>query len=92
MITKYLIPIIAILSFAGGSFFGTKVLTKKIPPCPACNCPPATEVHLADFDVEKLNNKKGTFNYNPSISNVRIVIEARDSAVFKEMIRSALKK
>jgi hypothetical protein len=62
------------------------------PQPPACNCPPATEVHLADFDVEKLNNKRGTFNYNPSISNVRLVIEAKDTAVFKQMIREALKK
>jgi hypothetical protein len=86
MITKYLIPIIAILSFAGGSFFGTKVLAPKpqkivIPACPACNCPAA--VSLQGFDVSKLNNKKGTFNYSPVLNNPVIKLDCGDSVLLK---------
>lgn len=95
MIAKYLIPIVAILSFGGGSFFGTKVLAPKpqkieIPPCPKCpdlQCPPA--VSLNSFDAEKLNNKKGNFHLHNNISNVQLKIEAKDSTMLKALLRQA---
>lgn len=91
MITKYLLPLVAILGMAAGSA-GTVVLTKavkpriEIPPCPACNCPPATEVQLQNFDVEKLNNKKGNFTYSPSLNNVTVKITCADSTLLKQLL------
>jgi hypothetical protein len=74
---------------SGGTLFIAKMIKPeiKIPSCPACNCPPATEVHLQDFDLEKLNNKKGTFSYSPQLNNVRVIIESKDSLLFKQMLR-----
>lgn len=94
--SKYLILLIASAAFIAGGVLGgiggSRIATKSIKaataPCPACNCPPATEVKLADFDVKELNNKKGTFNYNPTISNVRLIIEAKDSTLLKQLLKS----
>ena len=91
MLTKYLLPLAAIISFAGGSFFGVKVLTKKCPDCevkcPDVICPPA--VSLQTFDPEKLNNKKGNFHLHNTLSDVTIVIEAKDSLLIKQLLRQA---
>ncbi len=93
MIAKYLIPIVAILSFGGGTFFGTKVLDKKCPDCnptfkcPEVTCPPA--VSLNNFDADKLNNKKGNFHLHNNISNVQLKIEAKDSTLVKALLRQA---
>lgn len=57
-----------------------------------CNCPPAAVVELApDFDVSKINNKKGTFEYAPTttFTNVQIVIQAKDTALFFKMLKEA---
>lgn len=72
----------------GGIQIGSKTTRAAILPCPACNCPPAVEVKLAEFDVEKINNKRGTFNYNPTISNARIVIESKDSTLLKQLLKT----
>lgn len=91
MFAKYLLPIVAILGMAAGSF-GTVILTKavkpriEIPACPACNCPPATEVQLQNFDVEKLNNKKGNFTYSPSLNNVTVKITCSDSTLLRQLL------
>ena len=94
MLTKYLIPLVAIVGFAGGSLFGVKALTKKCPPCeikcpeiPDCSCPPV--VSLQTFDPEKLNNKKGNFHLHNTLSDVTIVIEAKDSLLIKQLLRQA---
>jgi hypothetical protein len=92
MITKYLIPLVAIISFGGGSLFGTKMLAPKppeIPPCPDCKCPPAVEVDLQNFDLGKLNNKKGSFTYAPSLHNVTVKIDASDSVLIKQILKQA---
>lgn len=95
MLAKYLLPLVAIISFGGGSLFGTKLLAPKpekieIPACPQCPlvvCPPA--VSLQSFDLSKLNNKKGNFTYAPSLHDVTIKIEAKDSTLIKQILRSA---
>lgn len=56
------------------------------PPCPACNCPAA--VSLQNFDLDKLNNKRGTFTYSPQLHDVRLVIESKDSLLLKSLLRS----
>ena len=88
MIAKYIIPIVAIVCFGGGSLFGTKVLAPapiEIPKCPDCSCPPATEVSLQNFDLDKLNNKRGNFTYAPSLHNVTVRIDAKDSALIRQL-------
>jgi hypothetical protein len=80
-----------ILVGSGGTLVISKAIKPeiKIPACPACpSCPPATEVKLQSFDLEKLNNKKGSFTYAPQLNNVTVKIEAKDTAVFKQMLRS----
>lgn len=57
------------------------------PPAPPCNCPPATEVNLANFDVEKFNNKKGAFTYAPSLNNVTVRLDCKDSVLIKQLIK-----
>jgi hypothetical protein len=92
---KYIIPIVAIIGIALGSG-GTIAITKatqptvEIPPVPdcICNCPPSTEVSLQNFDLTKLNNKKGAFTYAPSLHNVTIRIDAKDSVLIKQLLRS----
>lgn len=59
---------------------------KEPPPCPACNCPAA--VSLQNFDLDKLNNKRGTFTYSPQLHDVRLVIESKDSLLLKSLLRS----
>lgn len=55
-----------------------------IPECPACNCPPA--VSLNGFDVDKLNNKKGTFHLHNTISNVTVNV---DSLMLRQLIQAS---
>lgn len=92
IISKFILPIVAALGIAVGSA-GTVMLTKavtpriEIPECPACNCPPATEVQLQNFDVNKLNNKKGNFTYSPSLNNVTVKITCADSALLKQLLK-----
>ena len=91
MISKYLTVAIVLISFGGGTLFGSKVLDKKCPDlkCPAipdCSCPPSVE--MANFDVSKINNKKGEFHLHNSLSNVRIVIEAKDSLLVKQLLKA----
>lgn len=57
----------------------------NVPPCPACNCPPS--VSLQNFDLDKLNNRKGNFTYSPQLSNVTVKIENKDSALVKAILR-----
>lgn len=80
---------IALALFAAGTFFGVKVLTPAPVKCPDCKCPPSTQVDLQNFDLDKLNNKKGHFTYSPSLNNVTVKIEMKDSALFKQMLRQA---
>ena len=59
MITKYIIAIIAVLAFGGGSFFGAKVLTKKCPDCnPKISCPPPEKCPPCNgIDFDKIKSK-----------------------------------
>lgn len=91
--TKYLTAIAVALAFGAGLFLGLRVQPKppeiKIPACPACpslNCPPA--VSLQNFDLEKLNNKRGNFTYSPNLHDVRVVIESKDSVFLKQLIQA----
>lgn len=56
----------------------------QVPPCPPCNCP--ATVSLMNFDMDKLNNKRGTFNYSPQLHDVKVVIESKDSTLLKSLI------
>ena len=78
--------IIAIIAVAvgiaigsGGTLLISKAIKPKIviPKCP--QCPPATQVKMATFDLTKLNNRKGTFNYNPHLENVTVIVTPCDS-------------
>jgi hypothetical protein len=90
MLTKYLLPLVAVIGFGGGTFFGSKVLDKKCPDCaPKLTCPDNVSVELSNFDIDKINNKKGTFHLTNTLSNVRIVIEQKDSALLKQILKSA---
>lgn len=77
-----------------GAFFDAKLLRGKCPEltcpeltCPDCVCPPA--VSMQTFDPEKINNKRGEFHLHNSLSNVTIKIEAKDSLLLKQLLRSA---
>lgn len=51
-------------------------------------CAPTSVVELApDFDVEKLNNKKGSFSYAPQtkFDNVTIILGCQDSTLLRAM-------
>lgn len=94
--TQYILIIAVAAGIAVGSG-GTLLISKAVKPevklncpaCPACNCPPATEVKLQDFDLSKLNNKKGNFTYSPQLHNVTIKIEAKDSTLLKQALRNS---
>lgn len=81
-------------SLTGGFIAGSKQATKQaealIVPCPACNCPPAAVLHLApDFDVTKINNRKGTFHYEPKTEfqgSITIQLDCKDSTFLKEIL------
>jgi hypothetical protein len=60
-----------------------------IPPCPAC--PPQTTVDIGNFDVNKLQMKKGTLNYSPHLENIQVVIDCQDSVLLKQMLNQAKK-
>lgn len=88
--------LIAMASLTGGFFAGsnraTKIAETLQVPCPACSCPPAAVLHLApEFNPEKFNNKKGSFEYSPTteISNVTIVIDCADSVLLKKLVQKA---
>lgn len=57
----------------------------SVPACPACPTCPAT-VSLQNFDLDKLNNKKGTFTYSPSLKDVTVVIDCKDSVLIKQLL------
>lgn len=85
--------LIAMASLTGGFFAGSNRATKTaeamIVPC---TCPPAAVLHLApEFNPEKFNNKKGSFEYSPTteISNVTIVIDCQDSVLLKKLVQKA---
>lgn len=92
IMSKYILIIALAVGIAVGSA-GTLFISKaikpviNIPACPPCNCPPATEVKLQDFDLDKLNNKKGNFTYAPQLNNVRVIIESKDSLMLKQLLR-----
>jgi hypothetical protein len=93
LLTKFWLPLAIVAGFAGGSFFGSKVLDKKCPDCnPQLSCPqivcPET-VQLQSFDTDKINNKKGHFHLHNELSNVTIKIEAKDSVLIKQLLRQA---
>lgn len=77
MITKYLIPIIAVIAFGGGSFFGAKVLDKKCPDCkPTFSCPPVEKCPPCNgIDFEKIKSKALT------IQNKQYLTVNGDSAI-----------
>ena len=88
MITKYLLPIVAALSMAGGMFLQAKVFNPKCPDikfpeykCPDCRCPESSSI---DFD--KVKNFRGTLVLN---NNIRVDVNG-DSLVISR-IREALK-
>lgn len=99
MLTKYLIPIIALASLSGGTYLGAKVLAPKPVDYDKIRvmiqqetakikfeCPPAVE--MQSFDLDKLNNKKGNFHLHNTINNPVIRIESKDSALVKQILRS----
>lgn len=93
-IFKYAAIILA--AFFAGTIFQAKVLQPKIniPACPVVTvppCPPQTAVSLQNFDLDKLNNKKGTFYYQPQLHNVQVIIEAKDSVMLKQLLKQSLK-
>ena len=72
----------------GGSKIATKAAEAAAVPC-NCNCPPAAVLKLApELDLDKLNNKKGHFEYKPTteISNVTVVIDCQDSVMLKKLL------
>lgn len=88
--------LVAMASLTGGFFAGSRQATKTAEavkvPCPACNCPPAAVLHLApEFNPERFNNKKGSFEYSPKteISNVTVVIDCQDSVLLRKIIEKA---
>ncbi len=88
--TKYIIILVTVVAFGGGTVLGTKIVPKcpdckptlNVPPCPAA-------VSLQNFDMDKMNNKKGNFTYSPQLHNVTVKIEAKDSLLVKQLLRSA---
>lgn len=90
--SKYILIIAVSVGIAigtGGTLFISKAIKPviNVPECPSCNCPPAAEVSLQNFDLDKLNNKKGTFHLHNNISNVQIKIEAKDSVLMKQLLK-----
>lgn len=85
----YLVAVVAGFGLAiGVTKYTQPVLTCPTPtPCPACNCP--ATVSLMNFDLDKLNNKRGTFNYSPQLHDVKIVIENKDSLLLKQILKEA---
>lgn len=85
---KYFIIIAAALGLAAGSG-GTLLITKavkpkiEIPACPPCNCPPAAVVELGNFDMDKLNNRRGNFTFAPNFQNPVIYMNCVDSVHLK---------
>lgn len=57
----------ALLGVIGGGGGAVAIMKASRQPCPACNCPPATEINLQQFDPGKIVNRKGTFTYSPQI-------------------------
>lgn len=90
---KWLSAFPYLIAFALGGLAATTAVkfgkpTVEIPPCPqcpVCNCPPA--VSLQNFDMDKLNNKRGTFTYSPQLHNVRVIIESKDSLLLKAILQ-----
>lgn len=88
---------LALASLTGGFFAGSKNATRIAQetqvPCPACNCPPAAVLHLApDFDVTKINNRKGEFHYEPKTEfqgSITVVIECKDSTFLKQILKDS---
>lgn len=75
------------LVIGGASSVAVVRATREQPlPCPACNCPAA--VSLQNFDLDKLNNKKGTFSYSPQLHGVTIKIESKDSVLLKQILKN----
>jgi hypothetical protein len=100
MIAKYLIPIVAVISLGGGTFFGAKVLAPKPVDYDKIRqmiqqetakikptCPDA--VSLQTFDLSKLNNKKGNFSYAPQLHDVTIQLNCSDSTFARELLKKA---
>lgn len=80
--------IVGIAIGVGATLVITKAVQPVIPPCPSLTCPPATEVNLQTLDLDALKRIKGDFVYSPSLSNVSIKIEAKDSLLLKELFKS----
>jgi hypothetical protein len=92
ILTKFGLPALILSVGFGAGMVTSKKLEKpvKVPEykCPDCNCPPAVE--LNNFDLEKINNKKGGhFHLHNTLSNVTIKIEAKDSVLIKQLLRQA---
>lgn len=94
MISKIVPAFIALaLGVTIGGIGGSRIATRaaQVAAVP-CNCPPAAVLHLApDFDVTKINNKKGTFDYSPTTNfeNVTVVIECKDSVLLRQILKAA---
>lgn len=75
--------------FVLGGFAGGMITDKKLTKLPACNCncPPAVEVELQKLDLEKLNNKKGSFYYQPNIKLENVTVKV-DTALAKQILKS----
>jgi hypothetical protein len=97
---KTILIVAAICLLTGGGIGSVATLriskavkpTIEIPACPACpnlSCPPSTEVKLQTLDMDALKRIKGDFVYNPSLSNVSIKIEAKDSLLLKQLLKQA---
>lgn len=75
----------ALLGVIGGGGGAVAIMKATQKPCPACNCPPATEINLQQFDPGKIINRKGTFVYSPQIElrGSFIIVGAQDSTLVK---------
>lgn len=93
MLSKAIIVAVALAGLGAGSA-GTLWISKAIKPeiklsCPEVKCPDNVSVELSNFDIDKINNKKGTFHLTNTLSNVRIVIEQKDSVLLKQILKAA---
>lgn len=89
MLTKYLIPLVAIIGFGGGSFFGAKVLKDKCPDCkPKLECPSCPEpLPCNGIDFEKIKGKYITLENHQhlTMSGDSLIVEKLTQAFRKEL-------
>jgi len=72
-----------LIGLIGGGGAAVAIMKATNRPCPACNCPPATEINMQQFDPGKIINRKGTFTYAPQIElhNVTLKLDCQDTLI-----------